>query len=141
MIGSFTPADANTVNFALLRIKEFLTSIYSIKWQPQVDWNFNASLPYPPVKQENEPYTGDHHMGTCRMNSSDAARDGVVDSHCKVIDFKNLWICSTGVYPTGGWANATLTLLALALRLADHLKQLPDWDRSATEEALGPITT
>ena len=90
-------------------------------WQPKIDWTFDPDSPYAPVIRDGEPYTGDHHMGTCRMNSSDVARDGVVNSNCKVIDFTNLWVCSTGVYPTGGWANATLTLLALSLRLADGL--------------------
>jgi choline dehydrogenase-like flavoprotein len=118
----FTPLDANTVNFALIRIREVLSALGPLEgWKSNVEWSFDANAPYPPVIQEGEPYTGDHHMGTCRMNSRDGAKDGVVNSNCKAIGFSNLWICSTGVYPTGGWANATLTLLALALRLADHL--------------------
>ncbi len=96
---------------------------------------------YPPILGLNDPYTGDHHIGTCRMSPKNGKDgDGVVNSECKVIGFENLWICSTAVFPSGGWANSTFTLLALALRLADHLKQLHDWDLSSTEEALAPNT-
>lgn len=61
-----------------------------------------------------------HHMGTTRM--SDHPQRGVVDRDCKLHGFSNLFIASSSVFPTGGHANPTLTLLALALRLAQHLK-------------------
>jgi choline dehydrogenase-like flavoprotein len=60
-----------------------------------------------------------HHMGTTRM-SDDASR-GVVDANCRVHGVANLFIAGSSVFPTAGFANPTLTLLALALRLADHL--------------------
>jgi choline dehydrogenase-like flavoprotein len=63
---------------------------------------------------------GNHHMGTTRM-----ARDpkqGVVDADCKVHGIANLYIAGSSVFPTGGSANPTLTLVALALRLAHHLQ-------------------
>ena len=65
---------------------------------------------------------GPHHMGTTKMASS--ASDGVVDSDCKVFDVDNLWIAGSSVFPTSGWANPTLTLVALADRLAHHLLAL-----------------
>ena len=65
---------------------------------------------------------GPHHMGTTKMASS--ASDGVVDSNCKVFDVDNLWIAGSSVFPTSGWANPTLTLVALADRLAHHLLAL-----------------
>lgn len=68
-------------------------------------------------------YTGDHHMGVCKMISKAGKSDGVVDQDCRVLGFKNLWICSTAVMPTGGWANCMLTLLALSIRLGERLKQ------------------
>lgn len=65
---------------------------------------------------------GLHHlMGTTRM--SDDPKFGVVDSNCTVHGIGNLHIASSSVFPTGGYANPTITILALALRLADHLRQ------------------
>ena len=52
---------------------------------------------------------------------SDSPDTGVVDSNCKVFDIDNLYLTGSSVFPTGGWANPTLTILALAYRLADHL--------------------
>lgn len=60
-----------------------------------------------------------HHMGTTRMGSD--ASIGVVDANCRVFTTKNLFIAGSSVFATGGAANPTLTIVALALRLADHL--------------------
>jgi choline dehydrogenase-like flavoprotein len=62
-----------------------------------------------------------HHMGTTRMSAT--PQTGVVNSDCRVHSVPNLYIASSSVFPTGGYANPTLTILALSLRLADHLKQ------------------
>ncbi|MEP3655461.1 MAG: GMC family oxidoreductase [Litorimonas sp.] len=62
---------------------------------------------------------GYHHMGGTRMSAS--AKDGVVDANCRVHASPNLYIASSSVFPTGGWANPTVTIMALAERLADHL--------------------
>ncbi len=62
---------------------------------------------------------GYHHMGTTRMGT-DASR-GVVDANCRVFSTPNLFIAGSSVFTTGGAANPTLTIVALALRLADHL--------------------
>ncbi|AFY47676.1 choline dehydrogenase-like flavoprotein [Nostoc sp. PCC 7524] len=61
-----------------------------------------------------------HHMGTTRMN--DDPKQGVVDRNCQVHGVSNLFIASSSVFPTGGYANPTLTIVALAIRLADHVK-------------------
>jgi choline dehydrogenase-like flavoprotein len=61
-----------------------------------------------------------HHMGTTRM--SDDPRQGVVDRNTRVHDVENLFIAGSSVFPTVGYANPTLTIVALAIRLADHLK-------------------
>ena len=63
---------------------------------------------------------GKHHMGTTRMHAD--PRQGVVDAHCRVHGIGNLFIAGSSVFPTGGYANPTLTIVALAIRLADHLK-------------------
>jgi choline dehydrogenase-like flavoprotein len=66
------------------------------------------------------PIGGYHHMGTARMAESD--KDGVVDADGRVHGVENLFIAGSAVFPTVGWANPTLTILALCLRLADKLK-------------------
>lgn len=63
---------------------------------------------------------GNHHMGTTRMAQDPA--HGVVDADCRVHGIANLYIAGSSVFPTGGAANPTLTIVALALRLADHLR-------------------
>ena len=62
-----------------------------------------------------------HHIGTTRMH--DDPRQGVVDRHCRVHSMDNLYIGSSAVFPTGGYSNPTLTMMALCLRLSDHLKK------------------
>ena len=62
-----------------------------------------------------------HHMGTTRM--SDDPKQGVVDAQGKVHGTANLYIAGSSLFPTaGGASNPTLTIVALTLRLADHLK-------------------
>ncbi len=64
---------------------------------------------------------GGHHLGTARMGLD--PRTSVVDAQARVHDVDNLYIAGSAVFPTSGQANPTLTLLALSLRLADHLAQ------------------
>jgi len=61
-----------------------------------------------------------HHMGATRL--SESPRDGVVDVNLRSHEVDNLYVASGSVFPTGGIANPTFTILALALRLADRLK-------------------
>lgn len=61
-----------------------------------------------------------HHMCTTRMASD--ASSGVVDKNCKVFSTNNLFIAGSSVFGSAGGAPPTLTIVALALRLADHLK-------------------
>jgi len=63
-----------------------------------------------------------HHIGTTRM--SDNPFTGVVDRDCKVHGMDNLHIAGSSVFPTGGWAFPTFTIVALSLRLADELRGL-----------------
>ncbi len=62
-----------------------------------------------------------HHMGTTRMH--DDPQQGVVDANCQVYGISNLFIAGSSVFPTGGYANPTLTIIALAIRLADRIKE------------------
>ena len=61
-----------------------------------------------------------HHMGTTRMHAD--PRRGVVDPDLRVHETTNLYVAGSSVFPTSGIANPTLTILALVMRLADHLK-------------------
>lgn len=62
-----------------------------------------------------------HHMGTTRM--SDDPATGVVDANCRVHGVENLYVAGSSVFATCGHNNPTLTIVALSLRLADHLLQ------------------
>lgn len=61
-----------------------------------------------------------HYIGTTRM--AEDPRVGVVDRDCAVHGMRNLYVAGSSVFPTGGHTNPTLTIVALALRLADHLR-------------------
>ena len=65
---------------------------------------------------------GGHHIGTTRMSAS--PRSGVVDSDCRVHGTPNLYIASSSVFPTSSHANPTLTVVAMTLRLAEHLERI-----------------
>lgn len=65
--------------------------------------------------------TARHPSGTTRMH--DDPTRGVVDKNCQVHGLDNLFIAGSSVFPTVGYANPTLTIVALAVRLAEHLKQ------------------
>jgi choline dehydrogenase-like flavoprotein len=63
---------------------------------------------------------GCHHMGTTRMHAD--PRRGVVDSDARVHGIANLYVVGSSIFPNVGVSNPTLTIIALALKLADHLK-------------------
>jgi choline dehydrogenase-like flavoprotein len=65
---------------------------------------------------------GDHHMGTTRMHID--PKQGVVDENCRVHGVSNLFVAGSSVFPTGGYANPTLTIVALAIRLADRVTKM-----------------
>jgi nucleoside-diphosphate-sugar epimerase/choline dehydrogenase-like flavoprotein len=63
---------------------------------------------------------GCHPMGTTRMSVS--PRSGVVDANCQVHGVRGLYVAGSSLFPTGGHANPTLTIVALSLRLGEHLR-------------------
>lgn len=71
---------------------------------------------------------GGHHIGTARMATN--PRDGVVDTDCRVHGTNNLYVASAAALPTSSQANPTLTVLALSLRLADHLAMVTNLSSS-----------
>lgn len=62
-----------------------------------------------------------HHAGTTRMH--DDPRHGVVDAQCRVHGLENVFVAGASVFPTAGFANPVLTILALSLRLGHHLRE------------------
>lgn len=62
-----------------------------------------------------------HHMGATRMSVD--PDEGVVDMNCRVHGIENLYVAGCSVFPTSGIANPSLTLVALAMRMSDHLKR------------------
>ena len=66
-------------------------------------------------------HEGFHHMGTTRMANS--PRNGVVDVNANVYGVRGLYVAGTSGFPNSGFANGALTMIALSIRLADHLKQ------------------
>lgn len=67
----------------------------------------------------NHPIAGYHHLGGTRLGTDPAS--SVVDPDCTVHGYANLHVAGSSVFPTAGWANPTLTLVALAIRLAERL--------------------
>jgi choline dehydrogenase-like flavoprotein len=61
-----------------------------------------------------------HHMGTARMGTD--PKTSVVDPTCRVHGYGNLYVGSSSVFPTSGFSNPTLTIMALCLRMADQVK-------------------
>ena len=50
-------------------------------------------------------------------------RTSVVDADCRVHSVNNLFIAGSAVFPTSSQANPTLTLIAMSLRLGQHLSR------------------
>ena len=79
------------------------------------DW-LNSSEPL----REEDLHGNYHFIGATRMAATPA--EGVVDADCRAFGLENLYFAGASVFPTGGHANPTLTIVALAIRLADHLR-------------------
>jgi choline dehydrogenase-like flavoprotein len=77
-----------------------------------------------------------HHMGTTRM--SEDPKLGYVDKNCKVHGISNLFVIGSSVFSTGGHVNPTLTIVALALRLASKLEQLSK-NKTKNKDSIGKI--
>jgi choline dehydrogenase-like flavoprotein len=95
-----------------LGLGEVVLSDWLADWQAQ--WRDQVSDKY-------------HHIGTTRMATTAAV--GVVDPQCRIHDIKNMYVAGSSVFPTGGHSSPTLTIVALSMRLADHLKK--NWDMTS----------
>jgi choline dehydrogenase-like flavoprotein len=73
------------------------------------------------ISHHSEVFGSGHIMGTYRMGSN--PKDSVVDRYQRTHDHDNLFLLGSGVFPTGGTANPTLTIAALALRTANYISE------------------
>ncbi len=117
-----TEEDKRTAVRALELTEQFLRKQGAISYDYVTDlsgaadhWTFGSDNPAALA-------TGDHHMGATRMSEKPA--DGIVNSDARVHRVNNLYIAGCSIFPTSGYANPTLTIVALSLKLADHLKTL-----------------
>jgi choline dehydrogenase-like flavoprotein len=110
----YTQGDVDTVSGALALLSDDLrqSGVASFDYDPNT------------VEAEMTRYGayGGHHIGTARMGHN--PRTSVVDEQCRVHNLENLHIASAATFPTSSQANPTLTVVALALRLAAHLRGL-----------------
>src|SRR5690606_21421220 len=109
----YLPQDVKTVDVALALFKN------------ELEQQNLACFDYDPATIEAEMTRygayGGHHIGTARMGVGPA--DSVVDANCRLHEVDNLYVAGSAVFPTSSQANPTLTIVALALRLGEHLKQ------------------
>lgn len=107
-----TPGDVQTVQTALAVLARDLRE----RGVGRLDYDPDA------VESEMLRYGayGGHHIGTARMGSD--PRRSVVDGDGRVHGMDNLYVAGAAVFPTSSQANPTLTIVALSLRLADHLR-------------------
>lgn len=108
-----TPLDRHTYRTAAVMFGEELARACNGRFDPE-PWVVDGSAP--------RVHGTAHHLGTTRM--SDDPATGVVDREGRVHGMDNLHIAGSSVFPTGGWAFPTFTIVALSLRLAEHLRTL-----------------
>jgi len=80
---------------------------------------------------------GGHHCGTARMGTD--PHTSVVDADCRVHSVANLYVAGSAVFPTSSQANPTLTLIAVSLRLAEHLVERARARNAAVQEMSGAV--
>lgn len=103
------PADFDDIRRALAALAQDLAPIATLTYDPET---------IETLMLRDGAYGG-HHIGTARMSST--PRTGVVNEDCRVHGLTNLYLAGSAVFPTSSQANPTLTVVALALRLAEHL--------------------
>jgi choline dehydrogenase-like flavoprotein len=81
-------------------------------WLESGGWAFDPLI-------SSHPIGGYHHMGTTRMGADPAS--SVTDADGRVHGISNLWVAGSSLFPTGSWANPTLTIVALGLRTAARI--------------------
>ena len=109
----YSEQDLRTVSVALSAFKNALA-------QSKVG-NFTYQLDEVEAEMTRYGAYGGHHLGTARMGTDSAT--SVVNTDCRLHETDNVYVVGGAVFPTSGQANPTLTVVALALRAADHLRK------------------
>jgi choline dehydrogenase-like flavoprotein len=102
---------------SLRRLHELVRSKLAPGDAGELESNLDPLAERWPVVQDSA-----HHLGATRMH--DDPRRGVTNANCGVHGLHNLYMAGGSVFPTSGYANPTFTIVALAIRLADHLKEI-----------------
>ncbi|MDC0619442.1 GMC family oxidoreductase [Candidatus Pelagibacter ubique] len=104
-----------THNYIITKIKENKIALFQK--------NYDRKILNKMFKQKLKKFNSmAHHIGTTRMSSS--KKFGVVDKNLKVYGVNNLYVVGSSTFPTGGHANPTYTIVALSIKLAEHLKKV-----------------
>jgi choline dehydrogenase-like flavoprotein len=104
-----------TAELVAAALAEHHGAVAELSIRSEVPWPWDPAGP-----DESATATwGNHHVGTTRMAADPA--EGVVDRNCLVHGTTNLYVAGSSVFPTGGCANPTFMIVALAHRLVDHL--------------------
>jgi choline dehydrogenase-like flavoprotein len=98
-------------NFAIVAEELRAAGVADVDLDPPI-----ADGPWPDSFSEEGTW---HHIGTTRMH--DSPKLGVVDRDCRVHGVNNLFVAGSSTFPTAGGNFPTITLVALALRLSDHI--------------------
>jgi hypothetical protein len=113
-----TDRDRATLQKALTQFSDYLMAGNHGRLRPH-EWVL-AKDGYPSITATNG--VSYHHMGGTRM--AHTVNKGVVDANCRVFGKDNLYVAGSSVFPSGGEANPTLTIVQLSLRLAEHLQNV-----------------
>jgi choline dehydrogenase-like flavoprotein len=107
----FTDLDRDTIEVALDELSKAFGANSLGRIQYSLDLRKNGWPANVPISW--------HHCGTTRMSTD--PKQGVVDPQGRVHGLDNLYVAGSSVFPTNGHGNPTLTIVALALRLAEYL--------------------
>ena len=66
-------------------------------------------------------FDASHHIGG--LNYLNFSKEGFVDKNCKINNCNNIFVCSSSLFPTAGSGNPTLTIVSLALKIANYLNR------------------
>ena len=109
---NFTKRDLVTLKRLQAEIYQNFSSNIEKEKIPKIDINYML----------NNSLDASHHIGGTIYHPS--KKKSFVNKNLKINGLKNSYICSSSVFPTSGSANPTATIIALAVRLTDHLKKI-----------------